>query len=178
MNTRLSSGEIKEEQIVAELALLGVTYLSRLTGDKAASSRDACQMFVDLVHQPSSRVRTAVIALLLEHPEFAEVIPSAVNRLRATNRTVLKLFYTAAVYLQYKYADLLQEIQGKEIFWLPDLYSSELGIPIDISIDERLKELGLRQQTMTGKIANWNGTYDNVARHFIRHRQLEIQWNQ
>jgi hypothetical protein len=58
------------------------------------------------------------------------------------------------------------------------LYSAELGIPVNPALGERLNKLGKLHQILTGEIANWPGTYDNVAHQFIRRRQMEIAWNQ
>jgi hypothetical protein len=174
----LSSKILTEEQTVAELALLGIRYLSQATDTKVDHTRPGEQLLADLVRQPSSRVRTAVIALLLEHPEYAAFIPAAVAKLRGSNRIALKLFYTAAVFLQRKYYLIFQELQGQAFQWLPDIFSAELGIPSDLSDGECLVALGLRHQALTGKFANWAGTYNNVACLLLRRRQMETGWNQ
>ncbi len=51
-----------EERLVAELEQLGVRYLSRLTNEKARRVRTPHKLLADLVQQPSSRVRAALIA--------------------------------------------------------------------------------------------------------------------
>jgi len=80
--------------------------------------------------------------------------------------------------LQIKYSQALREIQQDTFQWLPDLYSAEFGIPANPLIEERLNELGRLHLILSGEIANWPGTYDNVAHQFIRRRQKEIAWNQ
>jgi len=168
---------LAEDRIVAELSDLGIRYLSRVTDVRVDSFRPVEQLLADLVRQPSSRVRTATIALLLEHPEYAECIPTAIATLRGSNRIVLKLFYTAAVYLQRKYASILRGLQGYTFQWLPDFYSVELKIPPDLSLEESLKELGYCHQILTSQMANWAGTYENAAHQLIRYHRLERVWN-
>jgi hypothetical protein len=108
MHGALSHRILAEEQIVAELALLGVGYLSRNIDTRPIPQHPAHQLIADLVRQPSSRVRTALIALLLLHPEFDQSVPAALVSLRANNRVTFKCLYTAAVILQRKYwQDLL-----------------------------------------------------------------------
>jgi len=80
--------------------------------------------------------------------------------------------------MQVKYSHALQEIQQDTFQWLPDLYSSSLSNPENPAIGGRLNELGNLHQILTGEIANWPGTYENVAHQFIRRRQMEIAWNQ
>ncbi len=178
MDTVLSEMLAAEDQIVAELALLGIRYLSQGIDIHAVGTRPVDQLLADLVQQPSSRVRTAVIALLLEHPEYAAFVPDSVLHLRKSNRLLLKLFYTAAVILQKKYVSTLKEFSGKEFTWLPDLYSKELRVPLNLQPEESLKILSSRHSQLMGSKANWLGTYDNAARHLLRQKELDRQWNQ
>ena len=57
-----------EEQLVDELAQLGVRYLSRQSMDVAQYVHAPYELLAKLVCQPSSRVRSALIALLLARP--------------------------------------------------------------------------------------------------------------
>ena len=82
----LSGPEEEEERIVAELELLGIRYLSRRTTIKASKVRSPSTLLADLVHQPSARVRAAVIAVLLAHPEYATAIPEALEALETAER--------------------------------------------------------------------------------------------
>jgi hypothetical protein len=173
----LTSKLEKEEQIVAELSRLGISYLSCLSDDFAAQPRVGWALLADLVRQPSSRVRSATIALLLEHPEYAEQIPMAIQKLRAKNRMTLKLFYTAAFFLQQIYFEDLQKFQNKPFYWLPDLYSTELKIPHRSDPNQSLESLGKRHQDLTGTYINWAGTYRNVVSHLLHHRELESLWS-
>lgn len=61
-----------EEQVVSELDALGISYLSRQSSSSVERVRPPEQLLADLIRQPSARVRQAVIALFLSHPEYAE----------------------------------------------------------------------------------------------------------
>ncbi|MGD0879709.1 MAG: hypothetical protein ABSA01_16385 [Anaerolineales bacterium] len=165
-----------EERLVSELAQLGVNYLSRLAVVPTIP-RSPGIILAELVRQQSSRVRTALISLLLANPQYASEIPAALKRLRARDSLTLKLFYTAAVYLQQKYAGLLKKFLRSRWTELPDLFSSELAISGE-SVQERLIALGDLHMRLTGVQLNWAGTYENAAKDLIRRWQMEQVWNQ
>lgn len=167
-----------EERLVAELERVGIRYLSRQTAIQAKRVRSPQRLLAALIQQPSSRVRTAVIAIFLANPKFSGSLPGALERLSASERQTLKLFYTAAVYLQHKHALSLQAFLGERWQWLPDWYSAEMNIQSGQPPDELLTQLGLEQQRLTGIVANWAGTYENVAHHLIHRWELERKWNQ
>jgi len=98
----------EEERIVAELELLNIRYLSRTLPDTAASVRPPDILLADLIQQPSARVRAAVIAVFLAHPEYAAAVPAALERLGPTERLTLRFFYTAAVLLQQEHTERLR----------------------------------------------------------------------
>jgi hypothetical protein len=83
LRTRASGSEIitAEEKLVAELELLGIRYLSRQTPYRSDKIRSPEALLADLVRQPSGRVRAAVIAVFLSHPEYANAVPAALMRL-------------------------------------------------------------------------------------------------
>ena len=165
-----------EERLVAELEQLGVRYLSRLTNEKARHVRAPQKLLADLVQQPSSRVRAALIALLLARPAYGEYVPSALKNLTPEQAQILKLFYTAAMLLQRQYATPLQTFLGADWRWLTDWFSAELNLP-DASPKEQLKALAKLHQKKTGITLNWAGTYENAARHLLRRWELEQVWN-
>jgi hypothetical protein len=167
---------IDEERLVAELEQLGVRYLSRLTSVKARRIRSADQLLADLVQQPSSRVRAALIAVLLAHPAYGEYVPAALKQLTPEQAQTLKLFYTAAVLLQHQYAATLKTFLGKDYRWLTDFFSAEFNLPL-AAPRERIKALAKLHQQKTGMTLNWAGTYENAARHLLRRWELERTWN-
>jgi hypothetical protein len=164
----------EEERLVAELELLGIHYLSRQTPERAASVRPPADLLADLIRQPSARVRTAVIAVLLSHPDLVEALPAALERLSPPEQQTLLFFYTAAVLLQQQYAPQLQPYVGWQP--LPDRFAVDLGLPPGAPIRERLAALGRRQRQQTGKAVNWTGTYEQVVRHLLRSWELECHF--
>ena len=171
-------GPTEEEKLVAELDLLGIRYLSRQSPYQARRVRPPEALLADLIRQPSARVRSAVISVLLAHPEYVRAIPPALERLRPPEQLVLRLFYTAAVLLQQEYGDRLQPFVAARWQHLPDLFSAEFGLPSEGPPRQRLALLGLVHRHRTGATVNWTGTYDNTARHLIRRWELERQWSQ
>ncbi len=168
----------EEERLVAELELLGIRYLSRQTAFLADGVRPPSVLLADLVRQPSARVRASVIAVLLAHSDYAAHMPAALKRLDMDGQLRLKLLYTAAVFLQRKYADRLRRFVADGWQWLPDLFSAELGLPPEGTPHERLAALGRAHSHLTNTAVNWTGTYENVAEHLLRRWELERLWSQ
>jgi len=170
---RKSSAARSEDHIAAELHHLGVTYLSNRPIDSVDNRRSPERLLADIICQPSSRVRTAIIALFLLHPKYAAFIPASLGLLNETQRQLLKLFYTAAVHLQRLYQRDLRPIMRSDWDWLPDLFAEELGIAsIDLPQDA-VQHLGIRHQQITHSLTNWAGTYKNVVHHLIRYKQRD-----
>ncbi len=167
----------KEEQLIAELELLGVRYLSRITDETAGRVRTPRKLLASLLQQPSSRVRSAVIALLLARPSYGKYVPGAMKQLAPEQALTLKFFHIAAVLLQREYAAPLEAFLGAEWHWLTDYYSAEFRLP-DAAPREQLMELAKIQQQMTGVTLNWAGTYENAARQLMHRWELEQFWNQ
>lgn len=72
---------LDEERIVAELARLGVSYLSRQTAISETANEvpvELVDLLAAVVRQPSARVRAAAIALFLAQPSSWNS-PSAQN---------------------------------------------------------------------------------------------------
>ena len=151
----------EEEQLVAELSLLGIRYLSREKPLRPAKVRPADEFLADLVEQPSARVRAAVIAVLLSHPEYADAIPASLERLGPTERITLQSFYLAARLLQQDHALRLRPFLGGQWRWLPDLHpvSEAWGLPSEGTPGERLASLALEHRRRAQKVVNWMGTY-------------------
>lgn len=167
-----------EDQLVAELHQLGITYLSNRLITHQKNPRSPEHILADTITQPSSRVRTAVIALFLLHPDYAEYVPTALGLLNENQHQLLKLFYTAAVHLQRQYQSDIIDIIDSELIWLPNLFGEDLGISSTLSPQDAVQQLGIRHQELTHSLSNWSGTYKNVVHHLIRYKQRETQWNQ
>jgi hypothetical protein len=170
----------EEERLVAELSLLGIRYLSRQTSFQPDEIRPPEALLADLVRQPSARVHAAVIAVLLSHPVYAEAVPAALERLGPSERLTFQSFYAAAVLLQQEHADRLRPFVARRWQWLPDLgrVSPGWGLPIDGTPRERWTALGREHRRRAQEMANWTGTYEQVAHQLLRQWELESRWNQ
>ncbi len=179
MNALHSVSLAEEEILVAELALLGIHYLSRQTAYQAQTARPPDVLLVDLVQQPSARVRSTVIAVLLSHPEYADAVPAALRRLQPPERLSLQSFYLAARLLQQEYAHRLRPCQASRWRWLPDLQEASAGLclPEQGTPRERLNALGSEYGRLTQTMVNWIGTYEQAARQLLRQWEGERHWN-
>jgi hypothetical protein len=175
---RLTVAENEEEKLVAELELLGIRYLSRQTAYRPNAVRQPDKLLADLVRQPSARVRAAVIAVLLTHPEFAANITTALLTLSPAQRITLQFYYLAAVLLQRVFTDQLQSHLGTRWQWIPERFTEEFALSSDSSPRETLIRLGREHQRLTNQIANWSGTCEDVARRLFHQWELEQRWNQ
>jgi len=168
---------MKEDELVAELNQIGINYLSNRLITNRANHDTPGRLLADIVCQPSSRVRSAVIALLLLRPSYSEFVPAAAKLLNDNQRLLLKLFYTAAVHLQRLYQTDLFPIAGSNWAWLPDLFGEELGVPSGLLPQDAIQQIGIRHQELTHTLTNWSGTYKNAVDHLIRYKQRETLWN-
>ena len=165
-----------EERLVAELETIGVRYLSRQSTIQVKRVGSPARFLAELIQQPSSRVRTALIAALLARPDLSRSIPAALKRLNPDDQLTLKLLYTASVSLQKKHADRLRLFLADRWQWLPDLYSVELGLAVNQPPDNFLHALGATHREQTGVVLNWAGTYESVVHHLLHRWELEKQW--
>ena len=175
MGTALQSSLQAEEQLVAELAKLGVRYLSRQSADSSPSVHTPHELLAMLVCQPSSRVRAALIALLLARPDYASYVSQALTGLKIKDAQTLRFFYTAAVNLQQEYEGIFQAALGVNWYKLPDLFSDELGLT-GVLPAARLQHLAHLHAQSCGENLNWEGTYENAAQHLIRRWKMEQTW--
>lgn len=158
----------EEEELVAELHLLGIRYLSRQSAYQARQVRPPERLLADLVRQPHARVRAAVIAVLLAHPEYARAVPAALQHLAAPERLILQSSYLAAALLQREHVDRLRPLLGERWQWLPDLISKDLALPAEGAPRERLRALDQELRRRTQTQVNWMGTYEQVVQKLVR----------
>ena len=126
--------------------------------------------------QADARMRLALIAVLLQRPEFALEAGDVLVVLPNDQRPIFKLFYTAACYLQAKYHEQLEELLG-HFQKIPDLFSEQLNLDPGDSIEENLQELALRHTKITDLNVNWYGTYQHAAMRVITRLRSERKWS-
>jgi hypothetical protein len=130
----------EDDALLRELWRRGVRYLS---GARDAPDDGREMPLPELVSRLSvhshPRLRHALIALFLLHPEYAESIPSLVADGNPEQRDTLRVLYMAAVYLQRLWRTRLTRCLGKQPD-LPDLFSHQLSLP---PAEERHGKTGL-----------------------------------
>lgn len=164
------------DRLVTELNRLSVHFVTGGEPEMPTHPLSSAELLANLASQSEARLRLALIPLLLIHSEFAAAIPDALTRLSEREQLTLKLFYTAAVILQHCHAEQLRALLGRYDL-LPDLFATELGIPIIGDCRDRLKQLGERHRALSGLAINWFGTYRHAADRLLRQLSLEVQWS-
>ena len=157
------------DTVAAALARLDVHFVTgsrKVSGTRLA--KQPAVLLASLAEQDDARLRIGIIPLLLRHPTLTSLVPQAAKRLSPRRRDVFKMYYTAAVLLQQKYAARLEHLLGFSTP-LTDWYSGELGIPANGNPETRLRILASKQCERSGLALNWLGTYEHAAERFVRH---------
>jgi hypothetical protein len=115
--------------------------------------------------KPSARVRAAVIAVFLSHPEYADAVPAALRRLHPPERLTLQSFYLAAVFLQPEHAHRLRPFLASRWRWLPALpeAAAERNLPPKGTPRDRLVAPGREHRRLAQAAVNLTGTYEQAA---------------
>jgi hypothetical protein len=128
-----------------------------------------------LTGQAEARLRLALIPLFLAQLLPANSVPAVAAQLSRSARQTLHCFYTAVYLLQQVYAEPFRRGGGAQPA-LPDLFSNELGIPQNGTLEDRLKALDAQQRTLSGQCANWVGTYQSGAELLLRPLRRAVRW--
>ena len=121
--------ENDRNQIVENLRVHGIYYLASGEIKQEARVNLPPQVLIKRIAENSDpRLRLALIALFIRHPQHAAIVSDLVGQLNEPARTELKTFYMAAVYLQRFWMPRLK-LYIKDFPLLPDLYSKELFLP-------------------------------------------------
>ncbi len=130
----------ERDSLVAALEEYGIRFLMGGDGIPSALARiSPDELIAKLAAHQDPRLRMALTALFLLHPEWASYVPEIAERLNGAALIELKARYMAAVYLQRMWRTRLRYYLGDYIL-LPDLFSAELGLPLP---DERYGKTGL-----------------------------------
>jgi hypothetical protein len=161
-------------ELITTLESLGLHFV---TGgeQREATPVSPSVLIAGLAEQTDARLHMALTALLLYLPHFADEVSAALISLSPVAGQRLKIFYTAAVFLQQTYQEALEQV-GLSGQTLPDLFSAELGIPPEIPPHEALRRLGEYHRRKTGLAANWVGMYHHSAKRLITRLRKEAAW--
>jgi hypothetical protein len=163
------------EQLAVELDRLGVCYVRCAAPADATAPMHPAKLLAGLAMSDEARLRLALIPLLLMHPELGSAARAAGQDIPPKARIVLECYYTAAVYLQQKYAEKLAAAHGLR-GRLTHLFSRELGIQVGDDPGANLAALAQRQALLSGDAINWAGTYEHAIRALIPTAEREAVW--
>ena len=167
---RLSNAEL-----AAELARLRVNWVTAYRSDRPVPSPPPTILLAALASSDEARLRLTLIPLCLARPEYAHAVVEAAGVVPEDAWVTLACYYSAAVSLQQKYGDRLDQL-GLKHDALPDQFARALDLPIAGDPDARLRLLAKRQGDLSGRSLNWYGTYEHAAERYIRRAQLELAW--
>jgi hypothetical protein len=115
------------DSLIAALRSMGVDYLTGgADGPAAALSEKA--LISRLASHPEARLRQALIALFLLHPELSRFVADLSARLPKDAGRELRAHYMAAVYLQQMWSIRLRRYIG-DPRELEDYFSQSLNLP-------------------------------------------------
>jgi hypothetical protein len=162
------------DELIATLESLGLHFVIGREQGEVAPVPPAV-LIAGLAEQTDARLHMALTALFLYRPYFADQVSEVLASLSPAAGQRLKIYYTAAVFLQQAYQEALEQV-GLSGQTLPDLFSAELDIPPEIPPQEALRRLGEYHRHTMGLAANWVGMYHHAAKRLITRLQKEAAW--
>lgn len=141
------------ERLVAALRARGVDYLA--PGDAQGEPMADETLIGMLAMDDNPRLRQALIALFMLHPQLAPIVPPLRTRLGAAAEVELLAHYMAAVYLQCMWRIRLNHYLPPTPD-LPDYFSDELGLP---GPEDEYGKAGLYA------VADWHSAHAARANH-------------
>lgn len=153
------------DTLVAALRDQGITYLAPSNAQPSETIPHETALITALLEQKDSRLKLALVNMLLRHPELAQTISKVADQLEPPLQLDLQTFYMAAVYLQRLWRSRLTFYLG-QFPLLPDLYSTQLELP---DANERFGKVGLyaladawmaRSPYPFNRLASLNNTID------------------
>jgi hypothetical protein len=142
------------DQLASALHALGVNFIMGGNGDDRSLHKHPADLIAALAQSDEARLRLSLIALFLEHPEYAAHVRAVAKKLDSSAQLTLQCYYSAAVWLTKKH-------QWK--IFLPDHFSKDLNLTPAEDPDENLRMLAKRHKELSGSLTNWLGTYQHAA---------------
>lgn len=127
------------ETLVAHLRTYGITYLAPSDAVASEAIETEAELIRALLMSGDERLQMALVPLFISTPALSCHVPELVGKLLPTESLDLKTYYMAAVYLQ-RIWQIRLSFYVDNVVPLPDLFSSELGLP---SAEERFGKVGL-----------------------------------
>lgn len=166
---------ITDDHLAHELHRLGVPFVRTEADNTPPAPIPPEDLLLGLATSDEARLRLALIPLLLVHPDYAVHAPHVATQLAPPARLLFICYYTAALLLQQLHTGRLQTFFGPAAP-LPDLFSTELGLPTVGTPAQRLAILAARQAALSGEPINWLGTYHHGAERLFTHLEKAALW--
>ena len=156
------TGVDEREELVAALRARGVDYLAPSDAQGQPLADEV--LIASLAAHPDPRLRQALIALFLLHPQLAPLVPPLAGQLAPVAGVELQAHYLAAVYLQSMWRIRLDHYLPPTPD-LPDYFSASLGLPdaLDEYGKAGLYALADWHSAHTPERANHLSEYEGVA---------------
>ena len=166
---------METNQLIDNMNRIGVHFLVDASNPRLTDSLTPAALLAGLAAQSDARMRLALIAVLLQRPDYANYAHEALELLDEPQQLTFKLYYIAAYHLQIAYVNQLNDVLGLSIK-LTDYYSEELNIEEDNSVAPELSLLAELHKDITGLPLNWYGTYNSAAQRVISCLKKEQAW--
>ena len=166
---------METNQLIDNMNRIGVHFLVDASDPGLTHSLTPAALLAGLAAQSDARMRLALIAVLLQRPDYANHAHKTLELLDEPQQLTFKLYYTAAYYLQISYANRLNDVLGL-YNKLTDYYSEELNIEKDNSVADELRQLAELHKEITGLPLNWYGTYNSAAQRVVARLKKEQAW--
>jgi hypothetical protein len=166
--------EISRERLIAALRAKGIRFLAAAPGADSPGDLPPRDLIAGLASHSDPRLRRALTALFLAHPEFAVEAPRVLPTVDHRAAIEVQSRYMAAVYLQRFWRTRLSYYLG-DYPTLPDLFSRAMGLPRP---DEHFGKLGLtalaewHAQHSTPEF-NWLASYQKTAEQYFGQLRAE-----
>lgn len=162
-------------QLMQEMDRIGVHFIVGGSYPGPMDPLSPKELLAGLVAHSDARIRLSLIAVLLQHPDYASEVHNALELLPKPQDLALQLYYTAAHFLQVIYHRQLRHVSG-QFQDLPDYFSKELHISTEGSATDQLKQLAQTHKKISGLPLDWHGTYRHAAQRVIARLQKEQEW--
>lgn len=166
--------QLTSDQIGMHLAALDVHFIQVEHSNNGMPTVEPEHFILSLSVSSESRIRLALIPLLLRHPHYVVHVETAAPQLPYMAQITLKCYYMATYFLQQKYALRLEKLFGSSAS-LPALFARELAVSVELDFEHGLWTLAERHKQLSGRHINWLGTYEHGATRFLastEHRRL------
>lgn len=152
----------QHSELIQALQSWGVPFLLSPPHARSGTSFSSLELVRKLILSDSERMKLAITAFYLIHPECAPDVRKVMKRVSAHHASLLQYYYMVAVYLQLLWE---RAVSGKANNALPDFFSTSLGLPAPTLHTCRLGLSALEEkfQQLVGLPLNYLSSFDALA---------------